>query len=349
MNNRLMVFIYFVEEITKLGNCVESHLKDIKFTHMRPKVLLIDLFPDDFRTAIARLPVNMVYIPKAPKAEIFAELADAHVLIMNSAINIDKEAVDAAPQLEMIIRAGVGMDHFDLPYVAEKGIKALNTKGGNAESVGEHTIGMLLAMRHWLVRSDKQMRNYQFIRQANRATEISGKTVGLIGYGFTGKAVARKLSGFGCRVLAYDKYLNNYSDDYAEQASMEDLFAQAEIVSLHVPLTEETHYLANAAFFSSFVQPIWFLNVARGEVTQLSALLSALDKGEVVAAALDVLEHEKKLENLPPDVKPLFEDLFSRDNVVVSAHIGGWSWESLAKINGRIVEYVEEWLAEKKG
>ncbi|MEM7372169.1 MAG: NAD(P)-dependent oxidoreductase [Bacteroidota bacterium] len=312
---------------------------------MRPKVLITDTFPLEFREAIGRLPVSMKYMPNVPKAEILVELQDAQVLILNSGINVDRATIDAGPRLEMIIRAGVGMDHFDLPYLSEKGIKVLNTKGGNAESVGEQTVGMLLAMRHWVVRADKQMREFRFMRHPNRATEIRGKTIGLIGYGFTGKAVARKLSGFGCRVLVYDKYLQNYGDQYASEASMEEIFAQAEILSFHIPLTEETHYLADADFFASFSQPIWFLNLARGEVTHLPSLLGAMDKGEVVAAALDVLEHEKKLEHLPADQQLIFEELFSRDNVIVTPHIGGWSWESLAEINGRIVQYVEDWLA----
>lgn len=312
---------------------------------MLPKVLIIDSFPDNFLSAIKALPVEMVYIPKAPRSEVLAQLNDTEILILNSGINVDREAVDAAPVLKMAIRAGVGMDHFDLPYLEEKGIQALNTKGGNADAVGEHTIGMLLTLRHWILRSDQQMRQFQLIRESNRGTEIGGKTVGLIGYGFTGRAVARKLSGFGCRVLAYDKYLEDYGDQYAEQASLEDIYAQAEIVSLHIPLTEETHHWANTAFFSAFSQPIWFLNLARGPIAYLPDLLAALDSGQVVAAGLDVLEYEKKLKSLSPEQKAMHEDLFARDNVVLSAHIGGWTWESLSNINGKIVEYVEEYAS----
>ena len=314
---------------------------------MRPKVLITDTFPQEFRDAIERLPVHMLYRPDASRSELLHELEDAHIFILNSGINVDREVADAAPRLEMIIRAGVGMDHFDLPYMEQKGIKVLNTKGGNAEAVGEQTIGMLLAMRHWIVRSDQQMRRFQFIRHPNRATEIGGKTIGLIGYGFTGKAVARKLSGFDCRVLAYDKYLHDYGDQYAGQASLEEIIGQAEILSFHVPLTEETHHWADEAFFASFPRPIWLLNLARGPVVHLPSLLKALDHGQVIAAALDVLEHEKQLDSLSPDLRNIYEDLFSRDNVIVSAHIGGWSWESLSKINGKIVTYVEQWLDSK--
>ncbi|MEM7660328.1 MAG: NAD(P)-dependent oxidoreductase [Bacteroidota bacterium] len=307
------------------------------------KVLIIDHFPEAFLQDMQALPVEMTYIPKAPRQQVLQELADTHVLILNSGIQVDQEVLDAAPHLQIAIRAGVGMDHFDLPALEARGVQWKNTKGGNAESVGEQTVGMMLALRHHVVRADQQVRQFQWVRAANRATEIRNKTIGLIGYGFTGQAVAQRLSGFGSKVLAYDKYRENYSDAFAEAASLEHIFEEAEILSMHVPLTNETHHWVGEEFLNRFVRPIHLLNLARGPVVHLPDLLKSLDNGQVLGAGLDVLENEK-LHTLSEEQRSWYEDLFSRDNVILTPHIGGWSWESLAQINEKIVGYVKEWL-----
>ena len=306
-------------------------------------VLIIDAFPEPWLSQIQALPVTVHYFPSADRQQALIFLREADILILNSKIRVDREAIDTAPNLKMVIRAGVGMDHIDVDYLAEKGIRAENTEGQNADAVGEQTVGMLLAMQHRIVIANEQVKRFFWRREANRGTEIGGKTIGIIGYGHTGQAVAKRLSGFGMTVLAYDKYRGNYSDQYAKEATMSDIFQQAEIVTLHVPLTAETRNMANDAFFDRFHHPITFLNLARGPITNLTALLRAMDDGQVLQAAIDVLPNEK-FDTLTPEETRTYQSLFARKEVIVTPHIGGWSHESLNNINSRIVNLVREML-----
>lgn len=309
------------------------------------QVLIIDKFPEPWLSRLQALAVDVTYLPKADRAVTMALLPQTEILILNSKITIDKEAIDAAPNLKMVIRAGIGMDHIDCKYLQEKGIRAVNTIGANADSVGEQTVGMLLTLQHHLITANHEVKNFFWRRESNRATEIGGKTIGLIGYGHTGQAVAKRLSGFGMNILAYDKYRKNYSDQWAKESSMDEIFREAEIVSFHVPLTEETRRMGNDAFFDKFQRPIVLLNLARGPIVDLTALLRALDDGQVLRAALDVLPKENLYE-LTHEEKKTYESLFSRKEVLVTPHIGGWSHESLNNINSRIIEFVEGMILE---
>jgi len=312
------------------------------------KILIIDRFPEDFVMTLKDKGAQVHYFPGRNRAEILSQLPDYHILIMNSRIRLDREAIDHASKLELVIRAGVGMDHIDMDYLRDKGIGVKNTKGGNADSVGEHMVGMLLAMRHHLYRADREVRSFTWKREENRGQELGGKTIGLIGYGFTGKAVARKLSGFGLEVLASDKYLHNYGDTFAKEASPDEIKERSEILSLHIPLTEETHHWVDFEFFSSFQKSIHFLNLSRGPIVDIRGLIDALEEGRVRAAALDVLPNEK-LHDLDKNEKALYEELFSRENVFLSPHIGGWSHESLRNINQMILNFVEEKMGNSAG
>lgn len=309
------------------------------------QVLIIDKFPEPWLSRLKALPVQVTYLPKADRAVAMALLPQTDILILNSKISVDKEAIDAAPLLKMVIRAGIGMDHIDEAYLKEKGIKAVNTIGANADSVGEQTVGMLLALQHHLIAANHEVKNFFWRRESNRATEIGGKTIGLIGYGHTGQAVAKRLGGFGMKVLAYDKYRENYADEWAKESSMEDIYREAEIISFHIPLTSETKGMGNDAFFDRFQHPIILLNLARGPIVDLTALLRALDDGQVLRAALDVLPQEN-LYKLTHEEKKTYESLFARKEVLVTPHIGGWSHESLNNINSRIIEFVQETVRE---
>lgn len=311
-------------------------------------VLIIDQFPDPWRSRLQDLPVEVNYVPKADRAVALALLPEADVLIMNSKIKVDQEAIDIAVRLKLIVRAGIGMDHIDTEYLKEKGIRAENTIGANADSVGEQTVGMLLALRHKLMTANQEVKNFFWRREANRAAEIGGKTIGLVGYGHTGQAVARRLRGFGMKVLAYDKYKSGFGDEWVTEATMEDIYEQAEMVSLHIPLTDETREMCNDAFFDRFHHPITFLNLARGPIVNMTALLRAMDDHQVVAVAIDVLPNEK-FDTLTMREKKTYESLFARKNVIVSPHIGGWSHESLDNINSRIIGFVKDLVEEPTG
>ena len=238
------------------------------------------------------------------------------------------------------------MDHFDLPLLAERGIRVVNTPGANARPVGEQAVGMLLSMLHHIPEANAEVRQFQWLREQNRGTELAWRTVGIIGFGNTGSHFARCLSGFGCRILAYDKYKTGYAPEGVEEVSLEEIFAQCDVLSLHIPLTEETQGWINADFFNQFAQPIWFLNLARGPITPLADLIEALDQGKVIAASLDVLENEK-FGRLTPEQRERLENLFARKQVIFTPHIGGWSHESLERINNWLVREIIDYLKQK--
>jgi len=305
------------------------------------RILIIDRFPKSFLLQLEQLPVEFTYAPRIRRSEVLSIIDQYEVIVMNSKIRMDKEAADKARCLQLVVRAGVGLDHIDVEYLEQKGIRVRNTAGANADAVSEQTVGMLLALRHNLIRANQQVKQFVWSREENRGLEVKGKTVGIIGYGNTGSGVARRLQGFGCRILAYDKYKEGFSNAYVEEVPLIRLFEEADILSLHVPLTDETRYWVNMEFFNQFHKPIVLLNLARGPIVRLKDLVEALDNGKVVAAALDVLENEK-LHILTKEERTIYENLFHRHNVMLSPHIGGWTVESLANINGRIIEYIEE-------
>ncbi|MEO0468531.1 MAG: NAD(P)-dependent oxidoreductase [Bacteroidota bacterium] len=307
------------------------------------RALIIDRFPESFRVGLDSLPIDYTYLPHTNRAEVLSIIADYEILIMNSKVRADQELADTATKLGLVVRAGVGMDHIDIPYLESKGIAVHNTAGANADSVGEQTVGMLLALRHSLMRANRQVKAFQWEREVNRGVEIKGKTVGIIGYGNTGQAVSNRLAGFGCRRLVYDKYVSGFGSNEVEEVQMEQIFAEADVLTLHIPLTAETQQLVNDEYLSRFAKPIMLLNLARGPIVDINALNRALDSGKVIAAALDVLPNEK-LHTLSEAERTTYETLFQRENVMLAPHIGGWSVESLDNINQRILGIVRAFI-----
>ncbi|MFM2201682.1 MAG: hypothetical protein RL040_882 [Bacteroidota bacterium] len=263
-------------------------------------------------------------------------------IVVRSRITIDRAFIDAASQLRFIARSGSGLENIDVAYAQSKGIAVYNSPEGNRDAVGEHALGMLLMLMNNLRQADADVRAGRWLREENRGHEIAGKTVGIIGYGVMGSAFAKKISGFGAKVLAYDKYKSSFNDTYATPASLEALQREANIVSLHLPLTEETTYFANDYFFNSFANPIYFINTARGKNTKTSDLLEAFKNGKVLGACLDVLEYEKSsLEGLENDPSlTVMRDLIAMPNVVLSPHIAGWTHESYEKLSSVLAEKI---------
>lgn len=307
------------------------------------KILIIDKFPATFPEKLASLDVQVDYRPEAQRTEVLQAISDTQILILNSKVKVDQELVDAAPELSLVLRAGVGMDHIDMQYLTDQKIKVFNTSGGNADSVGEQTIAMMLSLLHNVTKADKEVRKFQWLREENRGRELQFKTVGIIGFGHTGQAVAHRLRGFKCPILAYDKYKSGFNSEQVKETDLETLLQESDIITFHVPLTPETHYWANEAFFSKLKKSIYLLNLARGPVVYLPALLTALDSGKVLGAGLDVLENEK-LKRLSDEQLSWYEDLFKRDNVILTPHIGGWSVESRNNINQMLIDMVKQHL-----
>jgi D-3-phosphoglycerate dehydrogenase len=276
------------------------------------------------------------YQPKITRNELLGRLAAFDGLIIRSKTTVDKELLDKAPRLRFIGRAGAGLDLIDLDAIKERNILVFHAGTGNRDAVGEQAVGMLLALLTNIVRADREVRNGIWDREGNRGYELGSLTVGLIGYGNNGQATARRLSGFGCRVLAYDKFRQDYGDQYAQEASLNQLMAGADVISLHVPLTDDTRMMINDEFIEQTAKPFYLMNVARGEITSLSAVVRGLESGKVRGACLDVLENEK-LDKLTPGQQASFDYLRQSDRVILTPHIAGWTHESYVRINEVLV------------
>lgn len=263
-------------------------------------------------------------------------------LIIRSRFPVDKKLLDAACNLRFIARVGAGMENIDHGYAREKGIVCLNAPEGNRDAVAEHAIGMLLMLLNHLGRADREVREGVWRREANRGSEIGGKTIGIIGFGNTGSSFARKLAGFDVRVMAYDKYKSGFGGSMVEEVDMETIYQHADVLSLHVPLTSETRYLVDYEYLRRFRKPIYLINTSRGPVLNTASLLRALDEGVVRGACLDVLEFEESsFESLKGGIWPeAFQQLISRSDVLLSPHIAGWTHESNVKMAQILAEKI---------
>jgi len=282
--------------------------------------------------------INYNYQPLITRAEAEKIISQYEGLIIRSKFQVDKEFIALGTKLKYIGRAGAGMDNIDEQYAIDQGIKLFPANEGNCDAVAEHMIGMLLSLMNNLNRANYQIRQYhQWNREENRGHELKGKTVALIGYGHNGQAMARKLSGFDVRVLAYDKYKTGFSDHYATEVTMEEVVKQADVISFHIPLTRETKGLVNDEYLFHFRKPIFFLMGARGEIGHIPAVLKALDEGKILAAAFDVLPVEK----FPALAEQTwFNDLIERDNVLLSPHVAGWTFESYYKLSDILADKI---------
>ena len=264
------------------------------------------------------------------RARILSVLPQYDGLMIRSRLDIDRELLDATgPQFKFVARWGVGTDHIDLDYARARGITVFNSPEGSKHTVAEHTVGMMLMLLNHLGRADRQIRDGGWIRRGNVGTELGSLTVGLIGYGNMGQMTARRLTGFGCRVITHDKFRKNYGDEYAEEVSLADLQARADVVSLHIFL-EGNHHYVNADWIAAFAKPFYLINTARGAAVDTPALVAAMESGKIPGAALDVHEYEEQsFVALDPAAQPEpFQYLRRSDRTVLTPHIAGWSAEA---------------------
>jgi D-3-phosphoglycerate dehydrogenase len=263
-------------------------------------------------------------------------------IVIRSKIKITKEIIDKAVKLKFIARAGAGMENIDVTYAENKGIKCLHAPEGNRDAVGEFALGMLLCLFNNICRANNEVREGKWIREGNRGVELMGKTVGIIGYGNMGSAFAERLKSFGAKVLVYDKYKNDFGNDFIIETSLKHIFEEADVISLHTPLTDETHYMINDEFINRFKKNIYIINTARGKCLNTTDLVKNIQSGKIFGACLDVLEYEVvSFENL--DTKSLpeaFQYLIKSDKVVLSPHIAGWTQESNEKIARVLAEKI---------
>jgi D-3-phosphoglycerate dehydrogenase len=271
------------------------------------------------------------------KEELIAEIPLYDVLLVRSKFYIDKEILDAMPNNFTVARAGAGTDNIDEEYARTKNIKLINAPEGNRDAVAEHAIGLLLNLVRNINKSDREIRDKIWLREENRGFELKGKTIGIIGYGNTGKSLAKKLSGFEMNVIAYDKYLSDFSDAYVKEVSINTLKEQSDIISLHIPLSSETSHIINRHFFDTLSKKPILINTSRGKVIKTSDLIEALKVGKVLGACLDVLEDER-INSLETDDNEWYKELVNANNVILSSHIAGWTYESYEKISEVLVQ-----------
>jgi D-3-phosphoglycerate dehydrogenase len=277
------------------------------------------------------------------KTEVEAKINEFDGIIIRSRFSIDKSFLDKATNLKFIGRVGAGLENIDVDYAEQKGVKLYNAPEGNRNAVSEHALGMLLCLFNKLQTAHDEVVNGQWRREANRGCELEGKTAGIIGYGNTGKAFARKLSGFDCEVLCYD-ILDEVGDHNARQVSFDELKAKADVISLHTPQTPLTLGMINAEFINSMKNPFWIINTARGKSVVTEDLVNGLRSGKVLGAGLDVLEYEKSsFETMFANSQHLpeaFQYLMEADNVLLSPHVAGWTFESHIKLAKTIVNKI---------
>lgn len=271
-------------------------------------------------------------------------ISDSEGIVIRSRFPMDAKLLDFAPNLKFIARSGAGMENIDLEYCAKRNIQLFNAPEGNRNAVGEHALGMLLALLNHLVIADSEVRAGKWDRDGNRGIELDGKTVGIIGFGNNGEAFAKKLRGFDVQILAYDKYKSNFGNEFVKEATLEELYANADVISFHIPQNEETLFWANETFFESIQKPFFLLNLSRGKIVETKALLIAIENGKVLGAGLDVLEFEKSsFENFFDGNMPEeFQQLLASKKVILSPHVGGWTNESYFKLSDVLADKILE-------
>lgn len=299
------------------------------------KILITDKVHPLLIEGLRQLGHEVVYDTSVTLDILPDHLAKLDGIIINSKILMDEKMIDLGENLRFIARLGSGMEIIDVPYAKSKSIYVINTPDGNCDAVAEHAIGMMLAFANNLIKANAEVKDFDWRREENRGFELGGKTIGIIGMGHTGSALARKLRGFEMKILGVDKYKNK--EDYFEgcehvvASSLEEILQKADIISFHLPLSRETNHYADSSFFAQAIKKPLIVNTSRGNVIHTSELLKALEQKIIKGACLDVFENEKP-KSFSQEEKELYGKLYDLENTILSPHIAGWTHESLEKI-----------------
>jgi D-3-phosphoglycerate dehydrogenase len=275
--------------------------------------------------------IDVDYQPEYDRLKEYMEY-EVSILVLRSKFFVDSEFLTRFPKLRIIARAGAGLDNIDVEAAAQAGIEVLHAAEGNADAVAEHTIGLMLALLNRFIPADQSVRSGNWKREAYRGKELNQQTVGLLGFGNMGQAVARRLLAFGCKVLSYDKYIESWPEPKVQRVELSELLSESGVLSLHIPLTPETTGMVNPDFLGRCRKGAFFLNTSRGAIVSMEAMVQHMESGAFSGAAFDVFDQE------PPPKKgqrnfETYERLFARNDVLLTPHVAGWSTESYEKIS----------------
>jgi D-3-phosphoglycerate dehydrogenase len=278
------------------------------------------------------------------KEEIIKIIKDYDGLILRSRFKIDKDFIDNASNLKFIARVGSGLENIDCNYAKSKNIEVISSPEGNSNAVGEHAMGLLLSLLNNINTSSNQVKEGLWFREKNRGFEIEGKTVAILGMGNTGKSFAKKISSFNCKVFFYD-IDEKIKSKYAKKSSLDFLYKNADIVSLHLPHTINNIDLFNKEFIQKFDKPFWLINTSRGKIVNTPDLVDALNEKKILGAGLDVIDIESSsFNNIEKELNPYFNELINLKNVIITPHIAGWTFESNVKLSQIIIDKIKSLL-----
>jgi D-3-phosphoglycerate dehydrogenase len=309
------------------------------------KVLYLDKVHPALEERLRDHGISSEHCLEQGKAYVESIVEDYDGIVIRSRIPIDRTLLERADRLKFIARAGAGLENIDTGACSERGVKVFHAPEGNRDAVGEHAVGMILSLFNHLCKGDREVRNGIWDREGNRGIELGERNVGIIGYGNTGQAFARKLRGFGCRIMAYDKYKEEEEGPGVERVSLETLKREADLVSFHVPLTEETHYYFGPEFLEGMRSPFYLVNTSRGRVLDTEALIQGLREGKLLGACLDVMEYEKSsFEGLREEEVPIaYRQLMEDEKVLLSPHVAGWTEASHRRLSEVLAEKILKW------
>ena len=304
------------------------------------KVLHLDENHEILENGLAKIGFKNFFDFKSNKKDITKKIEKFHGLVIRSRIPIDEDLIDHAKNLKFIARVGSGTENIDIEYAKKRGITILSAGEGNANAVGEHTLSLILSLFNNIIKANNEINNNVWQREENRGIELENKTVGIIGYGKTGKNFAKKLAGFNVKVLCND-IIENIADDYAEQVSIDEIQSKCDIISLHTDLNKLSKHLVNTKFIDNCKNPFYLINTSRGQCVKTSDLILGIKTGKILGACLDVIENESSsFENFEQD--NYLDFLKKSEKVILTPHVAGWTFESKPKLSHIILKKIKD-------